>query len=269
MYDWTGDPNPKSNLGLIDLVGDSQHVTDKIRTEGYYAYRLLVRALMGAKDNLKVTKTGFVGSTVLVLRDPSALWVLVKNGNGLVTVNIAAVPGYGGTATLYEYSQFVKDEIVGTVPVVGGQFSFTAGDSSLMLAKIPSTLTCGGKNPTLVGTDGDDALTGTAGVDVILGLKGDDTIEGLAGNDVICAGDGADTVYGGDGNDKVFGEVGQDILNGGGGKDTLAGADGNDAMSGDAGYDALDGGLGTDSCAGGGGTGDTADPSCETVTSVP
>jgi hypothetical protein len=55
-------------------------------------------------------------SQAIVTRDASGLYVLVRNGNGPVTVNISAVSGYGGTAKIYEYSAFHKDEVVDAVP---------------------------------------------------------------------------------------------------------------------------------------------------------
>ncbi len=168
-------------------------------TEGYYAYRLLLRALRGGKDRLNFASTGLAPGQALVLRDPSGLYVLVRNAIDPVTVKIGAVPGYGGTATLDEYSAFKKDEVVGTVPVVSNQFTITAGDSSLTLATIPPVLACGGKTTTLVGTDDVDFLTGTPDVDVIAGLGGNDVIEGLAGNDTLGGGPDTDTCNGGKG----------------------------------------------------------------------
>jgi len=51
---------------------------------------------------------------------------------------------------------------------------------------------CKGREPTILGTGGDDVIYGTDGDDVIHGLSGKDTIYGLRGNDVICGGGGDD-----------------------------------------------------------------------------
>jgi hypothetical protein len=105
-----------------------------------------------AKDRLRFAKTGLLAHKALVTRDPNALWILVMNANGPVKVNISAVPGYGGTATLYEYSAGRKNEIVGTVPVTGGVFTFSAPDSSLLLAKVATLPTSGGRTVTIMAT---------------------------------------------------------------------------------------------------------------------
>ncbi len=270
MYDWT--TYPTDNRGLVDLQGDGVTLTGRVKTQTYFAYRLLIRAMSKAKDRMKFAQTGLTADQAIVTRDASALYVLVKNANNAVDVDVSAVPGYGGTATVYEYSATREDEIVASVPVVGGKFSISAGDSSLVLAKIPASAsqTCGGKTPTLTGTDVADVLTGTAGADVILGLGGNDGIQGLGGNDVICGGPGDDTLEGGDGSDKIYGEGGADFLSGGKGKDTLDGGDGGDTLKGDQGDDILSGGPGSDSCDGGKHiAGDSADGTCEIITNVP
>lgn len=93
------------------------------------------------------------------------------------------------------------------------------------------TVTCGGQDATITGTDGNDKLKGTPG------------------NDVIAAGDGKDQVKGKSGNDRICGEGGRDKLSGGGGKDRL------------------DGGPSKDRCSGGGGKDRAA--ACERTRSVP
>lgn len=121
---------------------------------------------------------------------------------------------------------------------------------------------CGGKLPTIVGTDKDDTLNGTPGADVIVGLDGKDTIDGKGGNDIICGGKDNDAIKGGHGLDLLYGESGNDSLSGEGGTDLLYGGRGNDRLSGgpDAG-DFCNGGPGADSLAPGHG--------CESQTGVP
>jgi len=81
---------------------------------------------------------------------------------------------------------------------------------------------CGGQDPTLSGTPGNDTLVGTPGKDVIVGLAGRDTIKGLDANDRLCGNDGRDTIKGGGGNDD---------MNGGPGRDKCVGGPGNDDAS--------------------------------------
>ena len=49
---------------------------------------------------------------------------------------------------------------------------------------------CLSREPTIIGTGGDDVITGTPGPDVIHGLGGDDVVYGGGGADLICGGVG-------------------------------------------------------------------------------
>ena len=111
-------------------------------------------------------------------------------------------------------------------------------------------VTCFGRTPTLIGTNGADTLTGTADSDVIVGLDGDDTIDGGGGDDFICAGAGNDTVSGGAGADRIAGQGGRDALTGDGGKDRLVGGGGTDSLVGGSQRDLTVGGGGIDRCDG-------------------
>jgi Ca2+-binding RTX toxin-like protein len=125
---------------------------------------------------------------------------------------------------------------------------------------------CHGRQPGIVGTEGDDVLRGTPGRDVIWGGGGDDVILGSLGNDLLCGGPGADLIHGGRGNDvadggagdddRVVGDLGDDHLFGGPGNfdevagslgiDTISGGPGSfDLVHGDYGYDRMDGGAGS------------------------
>lgn len=102
-------------------------------------------------------------------------------------------------------------------------------DQLCLVPPLPAHVgTCGGLEPTLAGSDGDDDFTGTNEADVIVGLGGDDTIDGLKGNDVICGGAGDDSLMGSVGNDQLIGGGGADILDGGLGNDDMRGKTGID-----------------------------------------
>jgi RTX calcium-binding nonapeptide repeat (4 copies) len=105
---------------------------------------------------------------------------------------------------------------------------------------------CGGRLPTVVGTDGNDSLGGSFWADVFLTGRGKDQVTGYQGNDVICGGSGNDTLSGGPGKDRILGGAGRDRLFGKGGNDRLFGQGGNDRLSGDRGKDRLIGGKGKD-----------------------
>lgn len=80
-------------------------------------------------------------------------------------------------------------------------------------------VTCGGKEATIVGTDGGDKLRGTAGNDVIAAGGGKDKVKGKAGNDRICGEGGRDKLAGGGGRDRLDGGSSRDRCSGGGGRD--------------------------------------------------
>jgi Ca2+-binding RTX toxin-like protein len=98
---------------------------------------------------------------------------------------------------------------------------------------------CWGKNPTKVGTPGNDVIFGTDRADVIAGLGGHDIIKGRGGADLLCGGDNDDEVYGDKGADKVGGDNNNDSVFGGAGNDRL---NGGSSFEGDI----FDGGPGDD-----------------------
>jgi Ca2+-binding RTX toxin-like protein len=150
---------------------------------------------------------------------------------------------------------------------------------------------CHGKQPTRVGTSGDDAIVGTPDSDVIVALGGNDVISGGDGKDTICGGNGDDTVVGGEGADWLEGGAGTDTVSysdrsevlritldlgtgddggsldggpgerdnivavekaiGGSGNDLLIGNGGANTLTGLGGNDTLLGGVGNDSLSGG------------------
>jgi Ca2+-binding RTX toxin-like protein len=126
---------------------------------------------------------------------------------------------------------------------------------------------CFARNPTIVGTSGDDTIDGTDGPDVISGLGGDDAIYGYGGDDLICGNDGNDAILGYAGDEYISGGAGDDWLDGDndafittGGNDFVFGGEGDDQLFGRGGddildsldrvanNDKLDGGEGDDGC---------------------
>jgi hypothetical protein len=112
---------------------------------------------------------------------------------------------------------------------------------------------CGGRVPTIVGTNASERIEGTRGPDVIDGRGGDDIIYGLAGNDIICGGGGRDQVVGSAGDDLIYGDGGPDRLIGGDGDDRIIGGSGRDYIQGNNGHDVLNGQADNDEIHGGSG----------------
>jgi Ca2+-binding RTX toxin-like protein len=71
---------------------------------------------------------------------------------------------------------------------------------------------CGGRYPTIIGTDGDDTINGTSGDDVIKAGAGNDVVDGRDGNDAICTEQGEDTITAGSGDDFIDGGAQRDLL---------------------------------------------------------
>lgn len=137
---------------------------------------------------------------------------------------------------------------------VVADFDLVAGvqDTDFALARFlvtdaqpPFPPRCGGKQATILGTEGSDTIRGTWARDVILGGGGNDTIRGLAGNDIICGGRGNDTLLGGRGGDRLLGESGGDRLFGDEGRNILSGGRGRDSCQPNGGSKGCETGDGT------------------------
>ena len=89
---------------------------------------------------------------------------------------------------------------------------------------------CGGRYPTIVGTNEGETIRGSKYADVISGGASRDLIKGLGGKDIICGGGAGDFVFGGGGSDRLFGEGGADRLIGGKGADVCRGGAGSDVQ---------------------------------------
>ena len=113
---------------------------DGAKTETYYAYRLMTRALVGGKERLGFTTSG-VADEVMVAKDAEHIYVAVLNGGGTVSVDLSDLRLGSATATIWEYSSTHKDEIVATTAISGGQFSFSAPSNGIALARIPFVVT--------------------------------------------------------------------------------------------------------------------------------
>ncbi|WP_183093307.1 hypothetical protein [Nocardioides stalactiti] len=85
---------------------------------------------------------------------------------------------------------------------------------------------CGGRVPTIIGTNGADTINGTGAGDTILGQGGADTINGNAGADRLCGGAADDVLNGGAANDYLLGGPGADWHSGSTGSDTVIAKDG-------------------------------------------
>jgi Ca2+-binding RTX toxin-like protein len=248
----SGSPDPFAVLGsLIGSPGHRPHVLGegwfgthhevgigRSEAENVWAIHTAYREGLGAlvtgtvfddldADGIMDAGEGLPGITVTVRGVGST----VTNGGGGYSIEVpggshritAEGPGFSGTSS----GEFT---VIGYN--IGADFVSGAGAPVIRDYQL-----CGGREPTILGTDGDDVIYGTDGRDIIHGLGGDDVIYGLRGNDVICGGNGADVVRGGGGRDRIIGGSSDDTLRGGWRDDTLKGGWGEDTLVGGGGED--------------------------------
>jgi DNA-binding beta-propeller fold protein YncE len=117
-----------------------------------------------------------------------------------------------------------------TVGLTGGATTEFSTDLDLLNPRdiVVEPARCGGRFPTVVGTNARDVIRGSAFADVISTLGGNDTIKSLGGKDLVCAGRGRDRLIGGGKRDRLLGQGGRDFLNGGPGRDVCRGGPGRD-----------------------------------------
>jgi hypothetical protein len=162
MYDWS--TTAGQDYGLIDLQDNGAGGANRIPTETYYAYRLMVRGLVGGKDWLEYTASGMgSGTRAMATRDDAFFYVLVLQNNvgapTSVTVNLSELGIYRGTAIIYEYSADHKDEVVASPTIVAGQVTFTAPANGISLLVTP--------RPTAVALASFAALPNPAGIELL------------------------------------------------------------------------------------------------------
>jgi hypothetical protein len=138
LYDWS--TTAGQDYGLVDLQDDGQGGADRVYTESYYAYRLMTRGLMGGKERLDHTTSGFSGTTrTMVTRDAEYVYIIVLRDDvgetGTVSVDLTALGSGSGTVTVWEYSAANKDVVVQRPTITDGQFTFTVPADGISLAR--------------------------------------------------------------------------------------------------------------------------------------
>ena len=152
--------------------------------------------------------------------------------------------------------------------LIAGLIGMTLGTTTGPASAALSDQRCFGREPTIVGSNGNDKIRGTSGSDVIITGQGRDEVRAGRGHDRICTGRRTDEIIAGRGNDRVLAGPDLDILHGGAGHDLLVtvardipergyyelafGEEGNDEIVGGANPDRLSGGPGHDVIRGGG-----------------
>lgn len=125
--------------------------------------------------------------------------------------------------------------------IISGCITISAGggDNVMVGSEFSDILLAGNGADLVHGLDGDDLVRVGDGNNTVFGAAGDDTIETGEGNDVVYAGAGNDLVRSGAGNDNLSGGSGDDILQAGPGDDIVAGQEGADLIDGQAGADTI------------------------------
>ena len=137
MYDWS--PQVGGDYGLIDLQDDGNGGSLRVPTESYYAYRLMVRGLLGAKAVLSHTMS-LSGTASIVTRDAEYVYVLVLRDAASVTdtlaIDLTAIGSGSGAVEVWEYSAANKDVVVATPVMSVAHFSLVLPAKGITLARI-------------------------------------------------------------------------------------------------------------------------------------
>ena len=248
----SGSPVPFNVVGsFVDSPSHRAHVLG----QGWFATHLEVGVGRSAVENVWVVHTGYrdglgvfltgtvfddldgdgsmdsgeglpditvtAGSLSAITNDGGGYSIEVPAGRHTIT---ASGPGFEGTSTT---SVRIADYNV-NADFISGVYKPVVRDYQL----------CRGREPTILGTNGNDVIYGTDGPDIIHGLAGKDKIYGLRGDDIICGGGGRDVLRGGGGDDRLFGAWNKDRLVGGWAEDLLnGGKDTDTCLTGETLYD--------------------------------
>lgn len=125
FYDWNN-----TMTGLIDKDGN--------KTETYYAFRLMIRGLQGAKDTY-ATSTSDTNIEVISSKGANYLNIIAFNTTNFtynIEADVSAHIG-SGIANVWEYGETNKDVLVATPSISNGLFTFSVPASGIVLAQIP------------------------------------------------------------------------------------------------------------------------------------
>ena len=244
---------PASAFAQADLAVDLSDSADPVIAGSEYEYNAQV-ANSGPDAVSAVTLEGTLPTEIDFVSATASQGTCELQGQRKLACALGSIAGGASASVAIRVRAQRAGQTSFSATVAGSPADPNAAndtDTETTTVQEPATVTCGGREATIVGTAGDDTLTGTRKADVIAGLDGNDTVSGVDGNDVVCGGLGDDTLAGNAGNDTLKGGGGNDRLRGSVGDDVLAGNAGNDNLGGGAGDDTLRGGAGTDRCGGG------------------
>jgi Ca2+-binding RTX toxin-like protein len=176
---------------------------------------------------------------VLRVKDPSTwsnqLVVRTDGGDLLVTDTVQLDAGAGCTQ---ETARAVRcpATAASSIDVQGG-----GGRNAIEnRTALPSVITSGPGEDTLIGGSGPDTISGATNTDTIRGGEGNDTLKGGSESDFILGEGGDDTLLGEGGPDGLDGGTGTNTLDGGADNDRLRAAPGaTDTFAGGDGFDAV------------------------------
>lgn len=129
FYDWDGFNGAFQNFsGLV--------MRDGSRREGYYAFRLAIRALKGSRPTYQST-TNNASLMALTTKDATGTFLLVTNGGTkalTVDADLSALIT-SGTGTMWQYSAGYMDVVVGNPTLSNGHVIFTIPGTAAVLLK--------------------------------------------------------------------------------------------------------------------------------------
>jgi len=139
LTDWS--TTAGQDYGLIDLRDDGFGGANRVRTETYYAYRLLLRGLIGGKERLAHTTNGLAaGTRTMLTRDPEAVYLIALRDSvgatATLEVDLSAIGSGSGQLAVWEYSASNKDELVAMPMMTDALFSVNLPADGLTLVRI-------------------------------------------------------------------------------------------------------------------------------------
>lgn len=201
------------------------------------------------------------GDEITLVGDPGNNFTLSTTGgtdNDTVTIDTGNenvfIVGLNMGEGENQLTAFGDMVLVQNLFVTGGDGSNTidlSGISSAVADFFPdfvvtTSVSTGGGNDRVFGSDFDDTIDVSDGGSLIDGGLGNDQITSGAGVDLISGGEGDDLIDAGDDDDILFGDDGDDTIFGRAGTDSLNGGNGDDTLVGGVGLDLIDGGDGND-----------------------
>ncbi|MBT6362284.1 MAG: DUF4114 domain-containing protein, partial [Rhodospirillaceae bacterium] len=177
-------------------------------------------------DGQDVFEGGSGDDTIVLLNDEGALadrseWTLNLT-SGSYEESDDKIEFSGGAEGTIEFADGSTLSFNGVQSIDWSGEVDLGGDEAHFADEAGATITTGGEEDSIMGTDSDDVINSGSDEDVVDAGAGDDIIDGGRDEDFLIGGAGDDEIDGGSHNDFLVGGEGDDEIVGGSGTDTAA-----------------------------------------------